>query len=95
MKRMKTKRRKKMRGWRLVSRDRSLRKDGSGQIGGWEGRRGKTEGHPRPTNDGGSHREKGRGSKEGVGIQRSGKRGARWDGYRPDRAALEKWSEPE
>ena len=59
------------------------------------GRWGRAEGHPRPTNDGGSHREKERGSKEGVGIQRSGKRGARWDGYRPDRVALEKWSEPE
>ena len=39
--------------------------------------------------------KKGRGSEGGVRTQRSGGGGARWDGHRPDRDVLEKWSEPE
>jgi hypothetical protein len=47
-------------------------KGGSGQINGWRGWRGGTEGHTRPTSDGGGHREKGRDGEEGAGWQRRG-----------------------
>ena len=83
-----------------VEGDRRVRKGGSGQINGWRGRRGGTEGHTRPTNDGGGHKElKGRAAREESGrTHRSGGGGgggARWDRHRPERAGLEKWSEPE
>ncbi len=52
------------------------------QIDGWRGGRGGTEGYTRPTNDGGGHREKERGSEGGIGTHRSGEGGARWDGHR-------------
>ena len=78
-----------------VEGDRRVRKGGSGQINGWRGRRGGTEGHTRPTSAGGGHREKGRGSEGGVRTHRSGGGGARWDRHRHNRAVLEKWSEPE
>ena len=80
-----------------VEGDRRVRRDRSGQIDEYLRRGGGgTEGHPRSANDGRGRGGNGLAGWRGVGNRTSGGGGERfWARHGPDRAVLEKGSEPE